>query len=105
MYKDPQAQPNSIFVEIPSPPEDEAKYREMNGRGEAQLESHASSFDEGSEAQLSLGSKGDVDAHGSSEDLLIDYDDLPVEIGEKANCLLYLSLFGFIYKCLPCQLV
>ena len=97
MCKDPQAQPYSIFVEISSTPEDEAKYREMNGKGEAQPECHAPSYGVGSQAEPSLGSKGDADPHGSSEDLLVDYDDLPVEIGQLALSRLDVNLTDFTY--------
>ena len=95
MCKHPQAQLNSIFAEISSTPEDEVKYREMNGKGEAQLECHAPSYGVGSQVQPSLGSKGDGDPHGSSEDLLVDYDDLPVEIGQFALSRLDVNLTDF----------
>ena len=61
------------IVESSSVPADEAKVQEVNYE-------EAARSDGSSQIQSSLGAKN-VDPHGSSEDLLTDDDDIPVEIG------------------------
>ena len=72
-------QPSSFFVECPSPsaPDVEVKTQEVNGEGDASNGC--------SQVQSSLGAKADSVTHGSSEELLFDFDDLPVEIGKNAS--------------------